>query len=143
VIYVKRPGDVYDPPTGDFLGELTCELAGYGPNAYITEFVAGGPKNYAYEVLVPGTGKKFHTAKVRGFTLNHTTSKRLNFKRMKKMVQAFIESGGRSEVVSLVYPQIRREDFCDVVTKDVKKDYRIVYDKRCVLPDGTTIPYGY
>jgi len=143
VIYVKRPGDVYDPPTGDFLGELTCELAGYGPNAYITEFAAGGPKNYGYKVLVPGTGKTYCTAKVRGFTLNHTTSKRLNFKRIQKMVKAFVESGGTSEVVSLIFTQIRRLQGGVITTKDVKKDYRIVYDKRCVLPDGTTIPYGY
>jgi len=43
---LNRPGDVYRPPTGDFLGELTDELSGYGPGSYIDEFVSGGPKQY-------------------------------------------------------------------------------------------------
>ena len=41
IIYVCRPNE-YDPPLGDYLGELTDKL-GNG------EFVSGGPKNYAYK----------------------------------------------------------------------------------------------
>ena len=43
VIYLHKPGKP-DPPLGNYLGDLTDEL-----NAdYITSFVSGGPKNYAY-----------------------------------------------------------------------------------------------
>lgn len=42
VIYLTRPGDTYEPPTGSFLGDLTNELEEYGPGAYIQEFVSGG-----------------------------------------------------------------------------------------------------
>ena len=45
VIYVSRPGQ-YDPPFGDYLGELTDEL---DSGEHIVEFVSGGPKNYAYK----------------------------------------------------------------------------------------------
>ena len=43
VIYVHEPGKP-DPPLGDYLGDLTDELDG----DYITTFISGGPKNYAY-----------------------------------------------------------------------------------------------
>ena len=42
-IYVHEPGKP-DPPLGNYLGDLTDELNG----DYITSFVSGGPKNYAY-----------------------------------------------------------------------------------------------
>ena len=44
VIYVHKPGKP-DPPLGNYLGDLTDEL---DDGDYITSFVSGGPKNYAY-----------------------------------------------------------------------------------------------
>ena len=34
---------------GDCLGAMTCEL---NPNEIISEFVSGGPKNYAYKTFI-------------------------------------------------------------------------------------------
>ena len=48
VIYVTRPGDIYHPKMGSFLGEMTDELEEYGEGASITEFISGGPKNYGF-----------------------------------------------------------------------------------------------
>ena len=79
LLFVTRPQDVYTPELGSFLGDWTDELAGYGPDSYITEFVSGGPKNYAFKVLCPATGKTETVTKVRGFTLNYTCSWHLNF----------------------------------------------------------------
>lgn len=45
VIFTSKEGD-WDPPVGDFLGELTNEL---DKGDWITEFVCNGPKNYAYQ----------------------------------------------------------------------------------------------
>ena len=42
-IYVHKQGEP-ELPLGNYLGELTDELNG----DYITSFVSGGPKNYAY-----------------------------------------------------------------------------------------------
>ena len=39
VIYIEREGE-YNPPLGDYLGDMTDELNG----GDITEFVSGGPK---------------------------------------------------------------------------------------------------
>ncbi|XP_049826242.1 uncharacterized protein LOC126266383 [Aethina tumida] len=49
VIYVSN-NHFPDPPTGKFIGDMTDELEVYGIGSYITEFVSGGPKNYAYSV---------------------------------------------------------------------------------------------
>ncbi|XP_053373006.1 uncharacterized protein LOC128546475 [Mercenaria mercenaria] len=73
VIYVSRPGQ-YDPPLGDYLGELTDELDG---GEYIVEFVSGGPKNYAYK-----TSKNKETCKLR--TLLRV---RLNIKSRKHSIE--------------------------------------------------------
>ena len=62
VIYIHKPGKP-DPPLGNYLGDLTDELNG----DYITSFVSGGPKNYAYR-----TKKGKTETKIRGITLDHT-----------------------------------------------------------------------
>lgn len=58
VIFVSKEG-LNEPATGDFIGDTTNELAAYGDGSYITEFVCGGPKNYAYQVFCPEKQKYF------------------------------------------------------------------------------------
>ncbi|XP_055908156.1 uncharacterized protein LOC129942989 [Eupeodes corollae] len=50
IIYTSREGEC-DPETGVLIGDMTDELECYGPGSYISEFVSGGPKNYAYKVF--------------------------------------------------------------------------------------------
>ena len=73
IIFTSKPGE-WVPPLGDYLGELTNEL---DDDDYITTFVSGGPKNYAYQTK---NGKTI--CKVRGFTLNYRGSQKLNFSTM-------------------------------------------------------------
>ncbi|CAB4028237.1 Hypothetical predicted protein, partial [Paramuricea clavata] len=77
VIYVSKE-DEWEPPTGSYLGQLTDELDG----GYITTFVSGGPKNYAYETSTDKT-----VCKVRGITLNYRTQQHVNFDVMSDMVR--------------------------------------------------------
>lgn len=66
VIYTQKPPESVIP-IGNYLREFTNELdEGY----HITEFVATGPKNYAY---ITKQGKQ--CCKVRGFTLNERGQK--------------------------------------------------------------------
>lgn len=68
----------YEPPMVNFLGDLTDELQCYGDGTYITEFVRGGPKSYAYEYCVDRSENKCSTnqvCKIKGFTLNYKNSK--------------------------------------------------------------------
>lgn len=46
IIFISKNSD-QNPETGDYLGDLTDEIAEYGDGAYICSFVTAGPKNYA------------------------------------------------------------------------------------------------
>lgn len=98
IMFISRPGDPM-PATGLFLGDLTDELEGYGPGAYIIEFVSGGPKNYTYLVFIPdgsGGGKIKSVVKVKGHTLNFETNKLINFEVMKAMVTGLKKNSSRN-----------------------------------------------
>ncbi|MCP4491452.1 MAG: hypothetical protein GY820_29680 [Gammaproteobacteria bacterium] len=79
--------------------------------------------------------------KIRGFTLNRSSCETLYFNTMRELVMDFckgIESKRRVE-----YNQIRRKEDGVVITVGTKKDYRVVYDKRVLRGDSSTVPYGY
>ena len=68
VIFIQ-PKDVHQlVETGDNLGDMTSELK---PYETITEFVGGGPKNYAYTIIDTTNAAnqtKKRVCKFRGFT---------------------------------------------------------------------------
>eukprot|EP00057_Strongylocentrotus_purpuratus_P035473 XP_799265.2 PREDICTED: uncharacterized protein LOC594742 [Strongylocentrotus purpuratus] len=136
VIYLERSNrpDEWCPPLGDYLGDLTDELDG----RYITSFISGGPKNYAYTT---NTGES--TCKVKGITLNYSNSQVINYETMKQMVKNV--GSGPSEKITVTNPhQITRVNKRQrIETRMGRKDYRVVYDKRVIKPDFFTIPYGY
>jgi hypothetical protein len=77
-------------PEGDMLGEMKRELA----NRRITEYAAGGPKNYAelHEDRLTG-GDQQAEVECRGFTLNYRASQILNYQRLKAMVFSHFNLG--------------------------------------------------
>ena len=131
-LYIHRPGDK-TPLLGDFLGDLTSELK---PGRYITEFVSGGPKNYAYR-----QDDGWETCKVKGFTLNYQNSLKINFESMKNLVT----SPGSEKGITIVNPtSICRDKIKNIVyNKSEVKKYAMVYTKRKLNDDLTTLPYGY
>ena len=134
IIYIDRPDAPYDADLGDFLGQMTDELDG----GWIEEFVSAGPKQYAYRRGDNGE----MAVKIRGFTLNSTSSKQLNFKSLKRLVALFLRNGCR-ERIDVAMHQIRRLPDRTVVTRTVRKSYRVVFDKCRVLRSGHTLPFGY
>ncbi len=130
VVYVSD-GIVSDPPLGNYLGELTDELDG----EYITEFVSGGPKNYAYR-----TSSGSETVKVRGFTLNFTNSLLINFNSIKELVVL-----NREKDITVTNPNkiCRNKLKRKLYNKEESKKYKMVYTKRVILPNMDTIPYGF
>lgn len=74
-----KSDDLHYLPVGNYLGELTNEIK--AEDGYIVEFVSGCPKNYAYCTL---SGRE--ECKVRGFTLNWTNSKVINFEAIKSII---------------------------------------------------------
>ncbi|CAL1281718.1 unnamed protein product [Larinioides sclopetarius] len=79
--------------------------------------------------------------KVRGFTLNYKNSKKINFERMVSLVRNM----DREEKIAINNPckitrDVKRRK---VINKEETKMYKIVYEKRVIQEDLTTLPYGY
>ena len=134
VIYVHEPGKP-EPALGDYLGDLTDELDG----DYITEFMSGGPKNYAYV-----TNNDKRVTKIRGITLNYATTKKLNFEVMCSLLRLYLKCGTPAKVTAdNPYKITRDKKNKKIITKSMSKDYQIVYNKRVVTENYGTVPYGY
>ena len=134
VIYVHKPAEP-DPPLGNYLGDLTDELNG----DYITSFVSGGPKNYAYRTK---NGKT--DTKIRGITLDYATTGKLNHNVVRALVHLHVNGKTEGKVtVDIPFKITRDKKEKNIVTKKMKKDYRLVYDKRVVTENYETLPYGF
>ena len=134
VVYVHEPGKP-EPPLGDYLGDLTDELNG----DYITTFVSGGPKNYAYV-----TNNDKRVTKIRGITLDHATTKKLNPEVMRSLVHLHVNCHIQGKVtVDIPFKITRDKKKKKIITKRMKKDYRVVYNKMVVKENYGTVPYGY
>ena len=135
VIYIHEPGKP-DPPLGDYLGDLTDEL---DAGDYITTFISGGPKNYAY---ITNNGKS--ETKIRGITLDYAATKKLNLDVMRHLVHSHVNCHTEEKVtVDIPFKITRDKKERNIVTKKMKKDYRVVYNKRVITENYGTLPYGY
>lgn len=121
---------------------MTDELQDYGPGSYITEFVSGGPKHYAYKVWSTKEKKEKVSMKVKGFRITQDISAELNFETLRQKVHAFVKDQDRQETIIRIQ-RIERNAERQVVTVIRKKVYRVTYDKRVILPDFSTLPYGF
>jgi hypothetical protein len=147
-IFTVKEGE-YVPPTGQFLGELTNEIStSKEPDAYITKFASCGAKNYAYEVFYPNSLNKEYFCKVKGLSLNFSTSNIVNFESMKVLIDNAMEFQKNPEIEPMVLdvPQktFNVTPFLDLKSKEILKKYRFVYDKRRIIPETyCTLPFGY
>ena len=133
VVYTTEPGQA-SLPTGRYFGELTDELV---PGDHIVKFVAAGPKNYAYQTLSGQT-----VCKIRGFTLNYLNAQSLN---LEALLDVVTNDPSREIVVTDPSKIVRNHAQREVFTVSQDKRYKLVYDKRVRVQDGTfrTLPYGY
>jgi hypothetical protein len=145
VIYTSCATDKFNPKLGNYLGELTNELTCKNVGCevdscighWITEFISCGPKNYTYKL---NTGQVF--CKVRGFTLNHQGSQVINFESMKNALYMYMKKEPTSLVT--IKTQITRNKYKqDVYNRTIAKHYSIVYDKRQLMENFSTLPFGY
>ncbi|XP_066296636.1 uncharacterized protein [Branchiostoma lanceolatum] len=118
---------------GDYLGEFTNEVADNG--GYIVQYCSGGPKNYSY-LCADGSS----VCKVRGFSLNYQNQQLINFDVMKDMIMGV----GPENIDIVTERKISRDKKAKkVVNKREVKRYRLVYNKRVIQDNFTTLPYGY
>ena len=134
VIFTSHEG-AWNPPLGDYLGELTSEVPG---GQYITEFVSAGPKTYGYRL----SGGEV-CLKVKGITLNHANGEKINFDSLKDLVFTHV-SGVELGAIMVAHPGIVRDKKNFVIkTKILKKTQKVVYDKRVLKEGFKSVPYGY
>jgi hypothetical protein len=133
VMYTSRQGE-WKPELGDYLGDLTDEV----PDNRIIEFVTGGPKNYAYKIARPDKDGNTTICKMRCITLNYKNSLTINFDTIKDMV-----INNRDDVKTVWDDFKITRDHKRLLTVHHDKDYRIIFDKRVVMPDCSRRPYGF
>ena len=144
IIFSLKDGE-YVPPLGSYLGQLTddltCKELGCKKQEcsghWIEEFASCGPKNYSFRV---NTGEIVY--KVRGFSLNYKSSLILNFESMKEALVAW-KKNEKKELVTVKTELVRDKYKPKVFNRVISKHYGVVYDKRQVLPDFTSIPFGF
>ncbi|KAK7580532.1 hypothetical protein V9T40_001161 [Parthenolecanium corni] len=131
VIYSIPNGQENPIEYGELLGEWTNELSG---DDYINKWLATGPKSYHFQTR---DGKK--VTKVKGFTLHHKNSQVINAETMERLIDGDIHS-------------VAVQDFqiiCDKTTRqltsrtDKPKTLRFNFDKRVIIDNYDTLPYGY
>lgn len=134
--------DTRSPPlfeTSTRLGDLSDELEKYGRGSYITQLVCAGSKNYSYEFYNAGQACLDYVTKIRGFSLNFTNSKELNFDVMKSMI---LNRDFQKTIVITDPRKIIRYKHT-LLTTDQERKYKVILDKRRILPDLSTLPWGY
>jgi len=103
---------------------------------HITHFVSGGPKNYAYRMT---SGKE--KCKVRGFSLdNKSNSDLINVSSICDVVV-----NKNIKTIKTTNPRKISRLSCKrkLYNRIEEKEYKMVYTKRRLLNDLTTLPFGY
>ena len=133
-LYADTDSGEWKPELGDYLVDLPNEV----PDNRIIEFVTGGLKNYSYKIARPGKDGNTTICKVRGITLNYKNSLTINFETIKDMV-----INNRDDVKTVRDDYKITRDHKRLLTVHQDKDYRIVFDKRVIMQDYNTRPYGF
>jgi len=130
IIFISR-NDFKEPQIGNFFGDLTNELS---QDEYIYEFVSTGPKNYSYK-----TNKNKTKCVIKGFTLNYDTSKLINFESLKNILLSNLDN-------KITVNKFRIKNTLNdwkLENLNFDKTFKSVYDKRILLENFETVPFGY
>ncbi|KAL0151605.1 hypothetical protein M9458_053088 [Cirrhinus mrigala] len=131
LIYTAKDGE-YEPPLGPYLGDLTDEV---GPGDHITLFSSAGPKSYGY---VTAKGKV--CMKVKGITLNAVNSEVITLDSLIGLVDHYVTERDNSlHVLAHNDTIVRNKKNLTLHNKSFVKKFKVVYDKRVLLPDFITV----
>jgi len=110
---------------------------------YISIFVSGGPKNYAYRVIDTGTCGATRVCKVRGITLNYSAKQLVNFNVIRDMIIGLWEPTVMVHTEKKIKCKKKGGGTVTIVTEPDNKRYRISFFKRRRLADNSSVPFGY
>ncbi len=138
LVYVSKPGE-YKLPTGERPGELKDEPSIHGDS--IVEWVSGGPKSYAYK-----TSSDKVVLKAKGIIQNYENHQLVCFDNLRDLVEGYIDHQNPNTANEIIASQrtiVKDKKGFILWNSTLQKRYRVVYDKRQLLPDGRTLPFGY
>ena len=72
--------------------------------------------------------------------MNYRTQQDVNFEVMSNMVRGV---GPEIITVDIPFKIVRNRKDKNVITKSETKDYRVVYNKRVIVNNYDTLPYGF
>ena len=133
VVYYDTDSIVYadngEPiETGCLLGEWADELSGDS----IIEWICNASKDYAY-ITRSGKMKGAH----KGFRINSETEEYLTFENMKNIVFGDVKE------IEISDTQMRIQSDRSIKNAEITKVYKHSFDKRYVLKNKDTLPFGY
>ena len=137
-IFIQKDNDPQKFQTGDYLGDLTYELEEFGCRSFVEEFVSGDPKNYAFSVFCPSTGKSSTKCKAKFITLNYENSKIVTFTNMRNMTL-----GNAPPMHVYNPPKIKPKHGGVVVSEPETKDRKIFFKKRRLRDNFDSLTFGY
>ena len=131
----------YIPPLGNFLGDLTSELP---PGRHITAFTCGGPKNYGYVMNDFDKTGKISKCVIKGISMKFSNCRVVTFDKMSSKVNEYVETGKSTpETFYKTDSHFYRAPDFKIYMRDLVKSYKIEYDKRIIIDNYNTVPYGY
>ena len=99
--------------------------------------MSGGPKNYAFSVFCPSTGKRTTKCNVKGINLNYENSKVLNFTTLSDMILK------DTAPVHVHNPKKIKKKHSGVLYEPETKRYKIAFKKRRLMDNFDSLPYGF
>lgn len=89
------------------------------------------------------TTKNKVTLKAKGVTLHSANAKIVTLESMICLIQGYVTSRDTSHLLTRTETIVRNKKKFTLRNTAVLKRFKVVYDKRVLLPDYTTLPYGY
>ena len=111
---------------GDFQSELR-------PGEFIQYFACGGPKCYAYQ-----TNLGSQVFKAKGLRIDQSNKDIFQLKNLQRMVR---DPSIKFKVYNPFYIHRPRGQYA-LISKELGKTFQYTYDKRMLLDDYSTVPYG-
>ena len=142
VFFIDRHNDDdYIPPLGNFLGDLTSELP---PGRSIAKFACGGPKNYCYALDNYDESGNMSKCVIKGISMKFSNCEIVTFDKMSSKIEEYVKTGDSTpEVFYKTDSHFFRAPDLKIYMRDLTKHYKISYDKRIIIDNYNTVPYGY
>ena len=140
IIFFAKEND-WKPKLGEFIGDLSNEID--DENKTIEEFVCCGAKSYAYSILDRSKNTREYVIKMKGIRLNINTENIISFENLVELVKEYCHDNTCELSLDVEQTNFKTNKFHDVLTQNIFKKLKITYDKRIVLPNFHTRPYGY